>query len=131
MNRDNQKDQHSNPQPHSSDNSATQQSPWKQHESSTSTSDHHEGMMGDTKKQDNKSLHTGTHSKPSTETLIKIKEFVIFMYMAIAALLGFRFLLSLLGADTRSGFVTFIYDVTYPPLLPFDGMFGRDLFRPS
>lgn len=66
-----------------------------------------------------------------TDNVRKAKEFVKFMYMAIATLLGFRFILSLLGANARSPFVSFIYDVTYPPLLPFEGMFGRDLYRPS
>lgn len=69
--------------------------------------------------------------KPSEITIRKAKEFVIFTYMSIAALLGFRFILSLFGASQESTFVSFIYDITYPPLLPFDGMFGRDLYRPS
>ena len=77
---------------------------------------------------------TGTKKallKPDPEVVTKIQDFIIFIYMAIAALFGFRFVLSLLGANQKSTFVSFVYDVTYPPLLPFDGMFGRDLFRPS
>jgi hypothetical protein len=39
------------------------------------------------------------------------------------ALLGLRFVLRLLGASSASGFVSFIYTVTYPFVAPFFGMF--------
>jgi FtsH-binding integral membrane protein len=42
----------------------------------------------------------------------------------LLALLGIRFLLAMLGANTGSGFVSFIYAVTYPFVAPFFGVFG-------
>lgn len=41
----------------------------------------------------------------------------------ILLLLGFRFVLSLLGASTASGFARFIYDTSHPFVAPFFGLF--------
>lgn len=42
----------------------------------------------------------------------------------IEVLLAFRILLKLLGANTYSGFTSFIYSVSSPFALPFAGIFG-------
>jgi uncharacterized protein YggT (Ycf19 family) len=44
----------------------------------------------------------------------------------LVSLLAFRFVLRLLGASTASPFVNFVYDVTYPLVAPFIGIFGRE-----
>lgn len=42
----------------------------------------------------------------------------------LLALLAFRFVLSLLGANRGNPFADFIYSVTYPFVAPFFGLFG-------
>lgn len=49
---------------------------------------------------------------------------VWFIAGVINALLAIRFVLALLGANPASGFVNFIYDITYPLVAPFFGVFG-------
>lgn len=44
----------------------------------------------------------------------------------LLTLLGLRFVLALLGANAGSGFVSFVYSVTYPFVAPFFGIFGYD-----
>ena len=51
---------------------------------------------------------------------------VIYVLFAILeGLLAFRFVFLLLGANPGSGFVDFIYAVTYPFVAPFYGIFGQ------
>jgi cation transport ATPase len=45
----------------------------------------------------------------------------------LLVLLGFRFVLALLGANPSNGFADFIYDVSYPFVAPFFGLFSYDL----
>jgi hypothetical protein len=44
----------------------------------------------------------------------------------ILVLLGFRFLLSLLGANITNGFANFIYDTSHPFVSPFFSLFSYD-----
>lgn len=39
-------------------------------------------------------------------------------------LLAFRFVLALLGANLQNGFATFVFNTTYPFVLPFFSLFG-------
>ncbi|MCY0875581.1 MAG: YggT family protein [Firmicutes bacterium] len=39
-------------------------------------------------------------------------------------LLGFRFVLALLGANLQNGFANFIFSITHPFVLPFFGLFN-------
>lgn len=50
--------------------------------------------------------------------LISLVGFIIF------ALLAFRFVLSLFGANQTNAFASFIYDVTHPLVAPFFGLFN-------
>lgn len=65
---------------------------------------------------------------------------VWFIVGAIQILLGFRFVLKLLGANPSSGFVDFIYSVSGVLTAPFDNIFGvttqetsniQSVFEPS
>lgn len=58
----------------------------------------------------------------------------------VEVLLGFRFVLKLLGANPNSGFVDFVYAITNVMTAPFDNIFGvtrpeagdvRSVFEPS
>jgi YggT family protein len=44
----------------------------------------------------------------------------------IAVFIFIRFLLMLFGADPFNGFASFIYGITLPFMLPFQGLFGAD-----
>lgn len=50
--------------------------------------------------------------------LVSLIGFIIF------ALLAFRFVLSLLGANRNNAFADFIYDISYPLVAPFFGLFN-------
>ncbi len=53
-------------------------------------------------------------------------EYIIYFILGlIDVLLAFRFILKLTGANTSSGFVTFIYDLTKIFILPFEGIFSK------
>ena len=53
-------------------------------------------------------------------------EYIIYFILGlIDVLLVFRFILKLTGANTASGFVTFIYDLTRVFILPFEGIFSK------
>jgi hypothetical protein len=47
------------------------------------------------------------------------------LFGILEGLLAFRFVFLLLGANRGSGFVDFIYAVTYPFVAPFYGIFGQ------
>jgi YggT family protein len=51
---------------------------------------------------------------------------VWFIEAVIVTLLGLRFFLRLFGANPSNGFVDFIYNVSYPFVAPFLGMFNYD-----
>jgi hypothetical protein len=50
---------------------------------------------------------------------------VYFLVGVVETLLGFRFVLRLLGANPVSGFVRFVYSITQLLILPFEGIFRR------
>jgi hypothetical protein len=52
----------------------------------------------------------------------RVSQFVDYVFYVIYALLGMRFLLNLLGANPRAGFVGFINTVTNPFFAPFKGI---------
>ncbi|MDQ3239205.1 MAG: YggT family protein [bacterium] len=58
-----------------------------------------------------------------TKGLNKTIQILYYVEGVIMALLGLRFVLRLLGASAASGFVGFIYGLTYPLVYPFFGMF--------
>ena len=53
-----------------------------------------------------------------------ISSIIWYLCGVMVVLLAFRFVLELLGANPANGFVHFIYDVSYPLVAPFLGMFG-------
>lgn len=52
---------------------------------------------------------------------------VWYIWGIIGVLLGFRFLLEILGANPYSGFADFIYSLSYPFVAPFRGVFGTGI----
>jgi hypothetical protein len=52
-----------------------------------------------------------------------LSQLIWFVAGVILLLLGFRFVLSLLGANTSNGFAQFIYNASHPFAAPFFGLF--------
>lgn len=55
-----------------------------------------------------------------------LSRLVWFVAGVILALLGLRFILSLLGANTTNAFANFIYDTSHPFVAPFFNLFNYD-----
>lgn len=58
------------------------------------------------------------------KAIFRTYQFIWYILGLIEVLLGFRFLLSLLGANRGSGFVDLIYGITAPLVAPFRGVLG-------
>ncbi len=61
----------------------------------------------------------------------RVKQVIYFVFGAIEALLALRFVLLLLGANETSSFVSLIYALSQPFVLPFQGIFGEPIFGSS
>ena len=62
---------------------------------------------------------------PSTKPIYRGTQIVWYILGIIEALLAFRFILKLLGANPAAGFTKFIYGITYPFAEPFLAVFRR------
>lgn len=58
----------------------------------------------------------------SKKVIFRTYQIIWYVLGVIEVLLGFRILLKLMGANTYSGFVQFIYSVSDPFALPFSGI---------
>lgn len=56
------------------------------------------------------------------KTIFRFNQIVWYILGVIEVLLGFRFILKLLGANQYSGFVDLIYSLTTPLVIPFIGI---------
>jgi len=66
-----------------------------------------------------------SNSQAKTEHQQNVAERVVWFVAGILlVLLGFRFLLSLLGANTTNGFANFIYSASHPFVSPFFSLFS-------
>jgi len=64
-----------------------------------------------------------SYNSPSTKPLYRGTQIVWYILGLLEALLAFRFVLKLLGANPGAGFTDFIYGVTYPFAAPFLSVF--------
>lgn len=64
-----------------------------------------------------------SYSSPRTKPLYRGTQVVWYIFGLLEALLAFRFVLKLLGANPAAGFTSFIYGVTYPFVAPFIAVF--------
>lgn len=58
------------------------------------------------------------------KTLLRFDQTIWYISGLIQVVLGFRFILKLLGASQSSGFTRFIYSISGPLADPFRGIFG-------
>jgi hypothetical protein len=64
-----------------------------------------------------------SYNSPSTKPLYRGTQIVWYIVGLLEALLAFRFVLKLLGANPAAGFTSFIYGITYPFADPFLSVF--------
>jgi YggT family protein len=86
------------------------------------------GQMNSNPMQNNPQPPVPPHHSPQPVRRVnagdKIEQIIMLFYFFVAALLTFRFALGLFGARTTSPFVQFVYDISVPFMIPFEGMFG-------
>lgn len=68
------------------------------------------------------------HEKSDHQQLVA-ERIVWYITGVILVLLGFRFLLSLLGANTTNGIADFIYSVSHPFVAPFFSLFSYNNYN--
>jgi hypothetical protein len=66
-----------------------------------------------------------SYNSPTTKPIYKGIQIIWYILGLIEALLAFRFALKLLGANSFSGFVGFIYSITQFLAAPFLSIFGK------
>lgn len=64
-------------------------------------------------------MSDSSYSSSTTKPIYRVTQVIWYLLGLAEALLAFRFILKLLGANPLSGFVSFIYGVTYPLAIPF------------
>ena len=64
-----------------------------------------------------------SYNSPSTKPLYRGTQIVWYIVGLLEAILAFRFVLKLLGANPLAGFSSFIYGITYPFAAPFLSVF--------
>ncbi len=64
-----------------------------------------------------------SHSSRSTKPLYHSTQIVWYLLAILQALLAFRFILKLTGANPEAGFTSFIYSITWPFANPFLAVF--------
>lgn len=65
-------------------------------------------------------------SVDGTETQDLLTNLIWFISGVILVVLAFRFVFALLGANPANGFADFVYDISYPLVAPFFGLFSYD-----
>jgi|SRR3989344_6086375 len=65
-----------------------------------------------------------SYNSPTTKPLYRGTQIVWYLLGLIEALLAFRFILKLLGANSLAGFTSFIYGITYIMAAPFLNVFN-------
>jgi hypothetical protein len=67
-----------------------------------------------------------SYTSTSTKPLYRGTQVVYYILGLVEALLAFRFILKLLGANPSAGFTSFIYGATYPFAAPFLAVFPNN-----
>ncbi len=70
-------------------------------------------------------------NSPTTKPLLKGTQIVWYLLGLLEALLAFRFVLKLMGANPTAGFTNFIYAVTWPFTAPFNAVFLKTAVQGS
>lgn len=81
-------------------------------------------------------IHTHHHmdssyTSPTTKPLFRGTQIVWYVLSLLEVLLGFRFVLKLMGANPEAGFSSFVYALTWPFTAPFLAVFPRTVVQGS
>jgi len=76
-------------------------------------------------------VHVPSEATRRVATIARTKQIVYFVFGIVNVLLLMRFIFLALGASEASPFVNFIYGLSRPFVLPFQGMFGEPTFGGS
>ena len=76
-------------------------------------------------------VHVPSEATRRVATMARTKQIVYFVFGIVNVLLLLRFIFLALGASEASPFVNFIYALSRPFVLPFQGMFGEPTFGGS
>jgi uncharacterized protein YggT (Ycf19 family) len=77
-----------------------------------------------TTRVDEDTLYTGTANAQSSSMAARV---IWYVAGIVLTLLAFRFILTLLGANSANAFAGFIYNVSHPFVSPFFNLFGYNL----
>ncbi len=72
-----------------------------------------------------------SYNSPSTKPLYRGTQIVWYLFSLLEALLMFRFVLKLMGANSAAGFTSFIYAITRPFTAPFLAVFSKTTVQGS
>jgi len=72
-----------------------------------------------------------SYNSPTTKPLFKSTQIVWYLLSLLEALLAFRFVLKLMGANSEAGFTSFIYGITWPFTAPFLAVFSKTTVQSS
>jgi len=94
---------------------------------------YHERVDGPDGEQVVRSEHVSVPSAAAERAagVDRARQIIYFIFGAIETLLAIRFILLLLGANLDSQFVSLIYGLSGPFVLPFQGIFGEPQFDGS
>lgn len=70
-------------------------------------------------------VHVPSEASRRTAAVMRAKQVIYFIFGVIEALVALRFVLLALGANQGSPFVSLIYALSRPFVLPFQGIFGE------
>ncbi|MDO8664307.1 MAG: YggT family protein [Candidatus Liptonbacteria bacterium] len=66
-----------------------------------------------------------SYNSPTTKPLFKGTQIVWYFLSLLEALLAFRFVLKMMGANPEAGFSSFVYAITWPFTAPFLAVFQK------
>lgn len=72
-----------------------------------------------------------SYNSSSTKPIYHATQIIWYILGIVEALLAFRFILKLLGANAYAGFTSFIYGITYVFAQPFVSVFKNDTISPG
>lgn len=84
-------------------------------------------LSNDDNAQTTNSVETAVAPEMTASGQNLIARIVWYIAGVLLALLAFRFVLALLGANPSNGFADFIYNFSHPFVAPFFGLFGYNL----
>ena len=94
------------------------------HVTQTTTKRHDTGYDPGTRYTSTREEHS-TEDEPASGSVLAVR-IIAYITGVIEVVLAFRFVLALLGANRSNDFAQFVFNISYPFVQPFFGLFGYD-----